>query len=78
METGEGNFLGDRQAADGMVLFQDQDLEPGPGQITGAGEAVVAGADDDGIVGFGHGLDSLKNSSEFRVLSAESKDSNED
>ena len=42
--------LGDRHAADRGVALQHEHLEPGPGEIAGAGEAVVAGADDRRVV----------------------------
>ena len=42
-------FPGNRGAADVVVLFQHQDFEPRLGQIGGIGQAVVPGADHDGV-----------------------------
>ena len=35
--------------ADEIAAFEDLDLEPGPRQVGGGDEAVVAGADDDRV-----------------------------
>ncbi len=43
-------FLGDRGAADEVAALEDQDLPAGPGEVAGAGEAIVAGAYDDDVV----------------------------
>ena len=40
----------DRGAADPGVLLEDADGKPGAGEVAGGGQAVVAGADDDGVV----------------------------
>ena len=40
----------DRGAADPVVLLDDERLQAGLGEIAGGDEAVVAGADDDGVV----------------------------
>ena len=47
------DLLGDRRAAEDVALFEDQGLHPGPGEIRGADEAVVAAADDDRVVALG-------------------------
>jgi hypothetical protein len=39
-------FLGDRGAADDLAALDDDDLQSLRGEIAGADEAVVAGADD--------------------------------
>ena len=44
-----GAELGNRPHA-----LHHQDLEAGPGQIAGASEAIMPGADDDGLVPAGH------------------------
>jgi hypothetical protein len=48
-------LLGDRRAADHMAPFDHLNLEARTGQIAGAGQAVVAGADHDDVVGPGAG-----------------------
>ena len=49
--------LGDGHSANRVVLLKDENLQPSPGQITGAGQAVVSRADDNGIVRMRHGQD---------------------
>src|SRR6187551_452237 len=44
-------LVGNRCAADFVRRFQYGDLHPLAGQVEGAGEAIVAGADDDRILG---------------------------
>ena len=41
----------DGRAADPVVLLDDADLQPGLRQIAGGDQAVVAGADDHGVIG---------------------------
>ena len=53
-EARRGKFLGDRHAAIGLVALEHQDLQPGAGEIAGASEPVMSGADDNGLVGAGH------------------------
>jgi hypothetical protein len=48
-EAGQ-EFVGDCGAADVPRSFEDGDLEALLGQVIGAGQAVVAGADDDRVV----------------------------
>ena len=43
-------LLGDRRAADDAAPLQHPHLVAGPRQIEGADEAVVAAADDEGVV----------------------------
>ena len=43
-------FLGDRGAADDVAALEHRDLEAARREIARAGEAVVAAADDDGVV----------------------------
>ena len=43
-------FFGDRHPSDRVVLFEDKNLEPRPGEIAGTGQAVVSCADDDRVV----------------------------
>ncbi len=42
----------DRGAADVVVLFDADDVEPCPGEEGGGRQTIMAGADDDGVVGF--------------------------
>ena len=49
-ETGQRQLFGERHAAEGVVLLEDEHLQTRPGEVAGAGEAVLAGADDDGIM----------------------------
>ena len=44
------DLLGHRGPAEQMALLEDDGLQPGPGQVGGADEAVVAAADDDRVV----------------------------
>ena len=53
-EARRGKLLGDRHAAIGLVALEHQDLQPGAGEIAGASEPVMSGADDNGLVGAGH------------------------
>ena len=46
-------LLGDRGAAEDVALLEDERLQPGPGQVGGADEPVVAAADDDRVVALG-------------------------
>ena len=49
-------LLGDGGAANDAPLFDDPHLQAGRGEVAGAGQAVVAGANDDDIQPFGrHG-----------------------
>ena len=54
-ESGEGQLLRPRAAADGFIRLQDENGEPFPGESDGGREAVRAGTDHDGIVGLRHG-----------------------
>src|SRR6185369_11413045 len=47
-------LLGHRGATEHMALFEDQRLHPGPGQVGGTDEPVVAAADDHRVVALGH------------------------
>src|SRR3546814_9525411 len=47
-------FLGHRGAADDVARLDDAHLQPGFREIEGADEAVVAGADNQRVIGFGH------------------------
>jgi hypothetical protein len=49
-ETGQRQLLGARAAADGFLCFEHEDVESGPGQDDGGGEAVGSGADDASIL----------------------------
>ena len=44
-------LLGDGRAADEVAPLEDQRLEPGLREVGAVDEAVVAAADDDGVVG---------------------------
>jgi hypothetical protein len=57
----QGFFFGDSHAANRVILFNNQDLEPCPGQVAGTGQAVVPRADDDGVVMMRHVRDELGN-----------------
>ena len=48
-EAGQRQLLGHRVAADVRLLLEDDDLEPGRGEVRRADQAVVAGADDDDV-----------------------------
>jgi hypothetical protein len=50
----ERDLLGDRHPADHAVLVDDEHRQARTGKIARAGQAVVARADDDGIVGRRH------------------------
>ena len=43
-------FFRNSHTANGVILFKNQDLEAGPSQITGTGQAIVPRADNDGII----------------------------
>jgi hypothetical protein len=45
-EAGEGERLGAGVAAGGVVGLDDDDVEPGAGEVGGSDQRVVAGADD--------------------------------
>ena len=49
-------LLGDRRAADDATTLENPHFQAGFSQITGAGQPVVAGADDEGIKFLGRGL----------------------
>ena len=49
-------LLGDGRAAQDVALLEDERLHPGPGQVRGADQAVVAAADDDRVVALGQPL----------------------
>ncbi len=51
-DAGKGLFNG-AGAADAKPRFEDENTLAGAREIGGAGEAVVAGADDDGVPRFG-------------------------
>src|SRR5690606_18698164 len=53
LEAGEDLF-GDRGAAEHMAPFEHQHLPPGPPQVRGRRQPVMATADDDGVVFGGH------------------------
>ena len=54
-EARQGQLLGDRVAADDRLRLQHQHLEAGRGQVGGADQPVVAGADHDDVGGSGSG-----------------------
>ncbi len=43
-------LFGDGRSAHEVAALDDQGFQPGPGQVGAVGEAVVASADDDGVV----------------------------
>ena len=45
-------IIGGYGSADAVAGLEDQDALSGSGEVGGAGESVVAGADDDGVPGF--------------------------
>src|SRR3546814_6464615 len=47
-------LLGHRSAADDVARLDDPYLQTRFREIEGADEAVVAGTDDEGVIGFGH------------------------
>jgi hypothetical protein len=49
------DLLGDGGAAEDVAPLQHDDAQPGPGQVRGADEAVVAASDDDRVVALRHG-----------------------
>ena len=53
-ESGD-DFFGDGRAAEDVAAFEDEDFFAGAGEVGRVHEAVVASADDDYVVGFGHG-----------------------
>jgi len=53
LESGD-DFFGDGGAAEDVAAFEDEDFFVGAGEIGRVGQAVVASADDDCVVGFGH------------------------
>src|SRR5205807_7976028 len=53
-ETGQRQLFGERHAAEGVILLEDEHLQARPGEVAGAGEAVLAGADADGIMARRH------------------------
>src|SRR5205823_4543244 len=53
LEAGE-DFLGHARAADDGPAFEDEHPPAGAGQVAGGDQAVVAGADDDRVVGGCH------------------------
>ena len=44
------DLFGDGAAADNIPALEHEDTLPGPGEIGGGSQAIMAGADDDGIV----------------------------
>ena len=53
-EARQGQLLGDGVAADDRLLLEDDDLEPGGGEVGRADQAVVPGADDDDVGAAAH------------------------
>ena len=53
-EAGE-DLLGDRGATEDVAPLEDEGPQAGPGEVRGADQAVVATADDDGVVALRHG-----------------------
>jgi hypothetical protein len=47
-------FLGDGSPADDRPAFDKTHLEAGTGQVKGADKAIMARADDDGVIMLGH------------------------
>jgi hypothetical protein len=47
-------FLGDRGTAKHVTALEHEDLASRFGQVGGADQAVMAAADDDGVIGPGH------------------------
>jgi hypothetical protein len=52
IEARLGHFPGAQAAAIGQPLLDQQDVQPGLGQIAAEDQAVMAGADDDAVIGF--------------------------
>ena len=52
VEAGQGHFAGAQAAAIGQPPLHQQDVETGPGEIAAEDQPVVAGADDDAVIGF--------------------------
>ena len=48
-------FFGHRSAADNVARFDDTDLQPCLREVECTDEAIVAGANNQGVIGFGHG-----------------------
>ena len=44
------NLFGDRGATQDVAALEDNDLQPGAGKVSGAGQAVMAAADDDRVI----------------------------
>ena len=64
-------FLGDRGAAQHAAALEHAHLEAGAGEVRGAGEAVVAAADDDGVEARAsrcHGVRSADAQTRIRLL----------
>jgi hypothetical protein len=59
-ESGD-DFFGDGGAAEDVAAFEDEDFFAGASEIGRVGQAIVAAADDDRVVGFGHGSVRTKN-----------------
>ena len=59
------DLLGDGRAAEDWPPLEDERPQPGPREVGGADEAVVAAADHDGVVALGHGA-CLRGSSGLR------------
>src|SRR5215469_2833541 len=55
-ESGD-DFFGDGGAAENVAAFEDEDFFAGAGEVGRVGQAVVASADDDRVVGLGHRAD---------------------
>ena len=53
-EAGERQLLGRRHATDRMVLVEHERLQTRARQIAGAGQSVVAGADNDRVIRLRH------------------------
>ena len=47
-------FFRDSHAANGVILFEDQDLQTSPGQVAGTAQTIMARADDDGVIMMRH------------------------
>src|SRR5207245_2898497 len=53
----QGFIFGDGHAANRVILLKDENLQPRPGEITGAREAIVPCADDNGVLRIRHAQD---------------------
>src|SRR6266403_497422 len=67
-KTGQGFLFGYGHAANGVILFEDKNLQPRPGEIARARQTVVSRPDNDSVVRMRHSEDKTRSASGARSL----------